>query len=50
MSVDIARINEQVNVFWDEYGYAVILGSGLVLLAVVAVLVVKLIRSPHRDR
>jgi hypothetical protein len=50
MSVDVARVSEQVNVFWDEYGHAVIFGSGLLLLALVAVLVVKLIRSPQRDR
>jgi hypothetical protein len=50
MGIDIGLIGEQVNGFWHEYGYAVILGSGLLLLAVVTVLVVKLVRSPQRDR
>jgi hypothetical protein len=50
MSFDISRIGEQVNAFWVEYGYAVIAGLAVLVVAVVVTAVVTVARSRQRDR
>lgn len=50
MNLDIGRINEQVNAFWGDYGYAVIATVGVLAFALVVVSAVKLGRSRQRDR
>jgi hypothetical protein len=50
MGVDVARVSEQLNAFWDSYGPPVILGSALLGLALVIAGGVALVRSRQRDR
>lgn len=48
--IDFDRIRQVVNAFWDDHGYALITGAGLLVVALVVTAVVKAIRSRQRDR
>lgn len=50
MSFDIGRITEAVNAFWADYGYALIVGVAVLVVALVVTAVVKVARSRQRDR
>lgn len=50
MSFDINRITGIVNTFWGDYGYALVVGGGVLVVAIVVTAVVKVARSPQRDR
>lgn len=46
----VRRIGEVVNGFWGDYGYAVIAGMGVLVVALAATALVRVARSRQRDR
>jgi hypothetical protein len=47
---DLGRIGEQVSAVWDDYGYPLVAGVGVLVVVVVVTAVVKVARSRQRDR
>lgn len=50
MNVNVNLVGEQVNAFWNDYGYVLIAESGAMILALVVLAAVKVLRAPQRDR
>lgn len=50
MSFDFSHVREVVNAFWGDYGYALVAGAAVLVVALVVTAVVKVARSRQRDR